>query len=384
MQPSYDPQIVAPRSAYIHIPFCRHRCGYCNFTLVAGRDYLIERFLNAIEKEIGWLDRRYELDTLFLGGGTPTHLSPHQLDRLGNIIRSKFSLADAAEVTSECNPNDLTRAVGDALAKIGVNRISMGVQSFNAEKLKRLERDHNRSDIESAVSVARKIKADVSLDLIFAGPDETLNEWEQDLNQAIEMQPDHLSTYELTFEKGTQFWSRLQHGKLHEANEDLRAEMYLLAIEQLGQNGFTQYEVSSFAKRNHKCQHNLAYWTGDPYFAFGPGASRFIDGVRETNHQSTMQYLKLIEAGDSPVADREKLEPLAAAKERLAIGLRMVDGIAEDDFLQRTGFSVASILGTLGTTLIENNLLHHSGDRWKLTQQGRLVCDGIASEIVDV
>ena len=158
MQPSYHPQIVAPRSAYIHIPFCRHRCGYCNFTLVAGRDYLIERFLNAIEKEIGWLDRRYELDTLFLGGGTPTHLSPHQLDRLGNIIRSKFSLADAAEVTSECNPNDLTRAVGDALAKIGVNRISMGVQSFNAEKLKRLERDHNRSDIESAVSVARKIK----------------------------------------------------------------------------------------------------------------------------------------------------------------------------------------------------------------------------------
>ncbi len=384
MQPSYHPQIVAPRSAYIHIPFCRHRCGYCNFTLVAGRDYLIERFLNAIEKEIGWLDNYYELDTLFLGGGTPSHLSPNQLDRLGDIIRSKFSLADAAEVTSECNPNDLTVAVGDALAKIGVNRISMGVQSFNAEKLKRLERDHDRSDIESAVSVARKIKADVSLDLIFAGPDETLNEWEQDLNQAIEMQPDHLSTYELTFEKGTQFWNRLQHGKLHEANEDLRAEMYLLAIERLGQNGFTQYEVSSFAKPNRKCQHNLAYWTGDPYFAFGPGASRFIDGVRETNHQSTMQYLKLIEAGDSPVADREKLEPLAAAKERLAIGLRMVDGIEEDDFLQRTGFSVASILGTLGTTLVENNLLHHSDDRWKLTQQGRLVCDGIASEIVDV
>ena len=364
------------------MPFCRHRCGYCNFTLVAGRDYLIERFLDALEKEIGWLDQVYKLETLFLGGGTPTHLSPDQLDRMGEIIRSKFALSHGAEVTSECNPNDLTPELGQALKRIGVNRISMGVQSFNSEKLKRLERDHNRKDIESAACVAREIEADVSLDLIFAGPEETLKEWEADIEQAIEMKPDHLSTYELTYEKGTQFWNRRERGNLNEANEDLRTDMYLLAIERLEQSGFAQYEVSSFAKPGKSCRHNLAYWTGDPYFAFGPGASRFVDGIRETNHQSTSKYLKLMEAGISPTADREQLPPQAAAKERLAIGLRMVIGIEEEDFAQRTGYKIESILGDLKTTLIENDLLHRNGSQWKLTRKGRLVCDGIAAEIV--
>ncbi len=373
-----------PRSVYIHVPFCRHRCGYCNFTLVAGRDYLIERFLNALETEIAWLDHVYEIETLFLGGGTPSHLSAAQLERLGSIIRSRFVLNQRAEVTAECNPNDLNEACSEGLAAIGVNRISLGVQSLNPTKLQRLERDHGLDDVQNAIGLARQFATSVSLDLIFAAPHETLSEWEEDLESAIELQPDHLSTYELTYEKGTHFWNRLSQGDLAQSDEDLRAEMYTLAIEKLQQRGLEQYEVSSFARSGHLCRHNRAYWMGDPYFAFGPGAARFVDGIREINHQSTMKYLQLVERGQLPVADREQLDARAAAAERLAVGLRMKDGLNPVEFKSRTGFSIAEVFGELRESLIENGLLMQaeSTGNWRLTHRGLMVCDWIAGEIV--
>lgn len=379
---TFRPQHGDPRSAYIHVPFCRHRCGYCNFTLVAGRDYLIDRFLSALETEIGWLDRTYEIDTLFLGGGTPSHLSPSQLNRLAKIIRSRFELGPTAEVTAECNPNDLNIDRMDALTDLGVNRISLGVQSLNLEKLKRLERDHNFDDIHSAIDVARNQSANVSLDLIFAAPGETLSAWKTDLETAISLKPDHLSTYELTYEKGTRFWNHLQRGNLKQSDEDSRAEMFQLAIETLNENGLRQYEVSSFAKPGQQCLHNLGYWNGDPFFAFGPGAARFVDGIRETNHQSTMRYLKLVDLGESPVADREKLEGDAAARERLAIGLRRIAGVSESDFKRRTGSSIHELLGELENQWVENGLLVRGSDRWQLTPRGIMVCDWIAGEIL--
>ena len=389
---TFNPQAEDPRSVYIHVPFCRHRCGYCNFTLVAGRDYLIERFLDALETEIGWLDRTYEIETLFLGGGTPSHLSPPQLDQLSNIIKSRFRFSQDAEITAECNPNDLNEARMDALSKLGVNRISLGVQSLNAEKLVALERDHTVSDVRKAVLIAKNFGVAVSIDLIFAAPNETLAEWDFDLEAAIELQPEHFSTYELTYEKGTQFWNRLGRGEVNISGEDLRADMYSLAIEKLQSAGFEQYEVSSFARPNQQCRHNRAYWIGDPFFAFGPGAARFVDGIRETNHQSTTRYLKLVESGDNPVSEREHLDQVDAAKERLAIGLRMIEGVSDSDFHRRTGVQVAEVLGELGPKLIENGMLippdvsiePGSNANWRLTRNGTLVCDGIAGEIVGI
>jgi len=378
---TFRPQI-APRSLYIHVPFCRHRCGYCNFTLVAGRDHLIERFLEALQREISWLGESYELDTVFLGGGTPSHLSPPHLQRLSNIIRSRFSLSQGAEVTAECNPNDLSHDRGEALAKLGVNRISLGVQSLNATKLELLERDHNVVEIENAVQVARAFCRSVSIDLIFAAPSETLSQWKADLDQAIALEPDHLSTYELTYEKGTQFWNRLNRGRLSQADEELRAQMYSSAIERLSQSKFYQYEVSSFAKSEHRCRHNLVYWSGAPYFAFGPGAARFVESIRQTNHQSTMNYLKLVEQGQSPVRESEKLGPLNSAKERLAIGLRLIDGVDAQQFESSTGFSIDKILGNLAQKLQENEMLTQTDGLWRLTAKGILVCDWISSEIV--
>ncbi len=379
---TFRPRHGDPRSVYIHVPFCRHRCGYCNFTLVAGRDYLIERFLSSLQTEISWLERSYEIDSLFLGGGTPSHLSPKQLDRLGQIILSRFNLNPTAEVTAECNPNDLDDARMAALTGLGVNRISLGVQSLDPDKLKRLERSHSIDDIRHAIELARSQSSLVSMDLIFAAPGETLSAWETDLETAIALKPDHMSTYELTYEKGTRFWNNLNQGKLSPSDEDLRGEMYTLAIATLSENGLPQYEVSSFAKPANQCRHNLGYWNGDPFFAFGPGAARFIDGIREINHQSTMRYLKLIEEGSSPVADRELLDREAAARERLVIGLRRIAGVQGKDFHQRTGKSVSVLLGKLEHEWIENGLLIRGDDFWRLTPRGIMIFDWIAGEIL--
>lgn len=399
------PATKLARSAYVHIPFCRHRCGYCNFSLVAGRDYLIERYLDALAIEIRWLgepgepDTLQELDTLFLGGGTPSHLSPGQLERLGKIINSQFRLAADAEVTAECNPNDLDRTRAEALRAIGVNRISLGVQSFRPDKLRQLERDHSPAEVSVAIDAARACDMQVSIDLIFAAANETAEQWDADLTAAFAHQPDHLSTYELTYEKGTQFWNRLMRGELLESDEDLRADMYLATIERCGQLGWEHYEVSSFAKPDRQCRHNLTYWTGLPYLAFGSGASRFVDGIRETNHQSVMSYLKSIEAGEPPVAQQERLAPLAAALEQLAIGLRLRRGIEPAEFALRTGFEIPWILDQLGRTgkqLLEFGLLlspasdSMSGNddgyqaNWRLSERGLLLCDWIATELLSV
>ena len=176
---------MPPRSAYIHIPFCRHRCGYCNFSLVAGRDHLVERFLDALEKEIRQLPESFELDTLFFGGGTPSHLSRDQLERLSQIVAQRFTLARDAEVSAECNPNDVDEEKIDALLQLGVNRISLGVQSLNADKLKRLERDHSASEVATAVELAKANVSSVSMDLIFAAPQETFSQWQTDLTDAL-------------------------------------------------------------------------------------------------------------------------------------------------------------------------------------------------------
>ncbi len=377
-----QPYSIKPRSVYIHIPFCRHRCGYCNFSLVANRDYLVERFLHALEREIGWLEDRFELDTLFLGGGTPSHLSPSNLDRLREIVDSRFSFLPNAEVSAECNPNDLSREKATALAAFGVNRISLGVQSLNEEKLRRLERDHDLNQVRRAVDGVRRFANSVSFDLIFAVHGETLRQWKQELQAALLLHPDHVSAYELTYEKGTQFWNRQLKGELGPADEDLRADMYVATTDLLEAAGLPAYEVSSFAKPGHRCRHNETYWIGLPYFAFGPGASSYANGVRQTNHQSTMQYLKLIEAGQPAVSFSEKLGPEAAARELLAIGLRRVEGIDESAFFELTKFHVQDLLADMEELWQEENLLKYKAGHWKLTFRGRMLCDLLASEIV--
>ena len=378
----FDPQQDAPVSLYVHVPFCRHRCGYCNFSLVAGRDYLVERFLKVLETEIRWLEKSWQIDTLFLGGGTPSHLQEPDFLRLFAAIESRFSFSSGAEITAECNPGDISAEKVKMFAGCGINRISLGVQSFDTEKLQRLERDHDARQVATAVDLIRARIDNISMDLIFATPEETMELWQQDLEAALELCPDHLSTYELTIEKGTQFWNRMNRSELVRADEDLCASMYEWTIERLAEAHMQQYEVSSFAMADRRCRHNLQYWNRQPWFAFGPGAARFIDGIRQTNHGSTMQYLKQIENGKMPVADCCELAPRDAAAEGLAIALRQIDGVSESRFEEQYGYSIDSVLGPTKSTLIEHSLAQELGDQFRLTQKGLMVCDRIAVEII--
>ena len=372
------------RSLYVHVPFCRHRCGYCNFTLVAGRDDLISRYLDALELEINRWTGLIELDTLFLGGGTPSHLSPGQLGRLRQILYDRFEFSANLEFTAECNPNDLQSPVVEALCELGVNRLSLGIQSFQSEKLKFLERTHGRKQALDAIELARQEFHSVSVDLIFGCPDESKEDWGIDLETALECSPNHLSVYELTYEKGTRFWSRLNRGELHQLREETRADLYQQCLQMLTSAGWEHYEISSFCRFGHRCLHNLVYWSGQPFLAAGPGASRFVKGVRETNHRSTTRYLELVEAGKTPVAESEVLEANGLAKDLIVFGLRRLEGVRLNDFEQATGVSLSSFLGELADMLCDQGLLFINHDVCRLTDAGLMVYDSIAIKIYEI
>jgi len=371
-----------PRAAYIHVPFCRHRCGYCNFTLIAGRDDLVEVYLQAVARELSWLETPREVDTLFIGGGTPTHLSRDQLQQLCATVKRWFPLASGHEFSVEANPLDLTKDKAELLASHGVNRVSLGVQSFSASKLELLERDHRGEQIVAAFEAARRTMRSVSLDLIFGTPGETPENWQSDLQQALALAPDHLSTYGLTFERGTSFWSRLQKNEIRQVTEEVDRSMYLMAIELLTRAGFEHYEVSNFAKPGHRCRHNEVYWAGETYYAAGPGAARYVEGRREMNHRSTTTYLQRVLADQSPVAEAETLSPEDSARERLVFGLRRLEGVDRDGFAAATGFGIDRLVGRSLAEFVRANLLEDNGSRIRLTRQGLLVSDSIWPEFL--
>jgi oxygen-independent coproporphyrinogen-3 oxidase len=386
-----------PRSAYVHVPFCRHRCGYCNFTLVAGREDLVEDYLRAISLEIANRNERamgaHEVDTLYFGGGTPTYLKPAQLRRLADAVLPKHPLAEPspspslkgsgiAEFTVEANPADIDSAMVETLDALGVTRLSLGGQSFRVEKLQLLERDHDGDCIRRAVDSARRAKLQVALDLIFATPGETLENWSADLDGAIALAPDHISTYGLTFELGTAFWGRRLRGELNEIDEERQREMYALAIDRLTEVGYEHYEVSNFALPERRSRHNQVYWSGDGYFAYGPGAASYIGGVREMNHRSTTTYIKRVLAGDSAVAEREELSPEARARELLVFGLRRSEGVSRKEFRARTGMEVDELAGAALRKFTDLGLLADDGERVRLTREGLFVSDAIWPELL--
>lgn len=376
------PACAAPRSAYIHVPFCHHRCGYCNFTLVAGRDDLKDDYLQAIERELTRLGQPREVDTLYFGGGTPTQLAPPQLRKLGEAVRRWHPLTDGYEWTVEANPADVDEAMIDALRDLGVTRLSVGGQSFRAEKLRLLERDHSAADIVRAAELARAAGMQVALDLIFAAPGETLDQWLADVESAVALAPDHVSTYGLTYERGATFWGRRQRGELVAADEELERAMYSAVIDRLTAAGFEHYEVSNFARSGCRSRHNEAYWSGVGYFAAGPGAARYVDGVREMNHRSTTTYLRRVLAGESPVAEREQLGAEARARELLVFGLRRIEGVSRCRFFRNTGYAVDEIVSQPLAKFVALGMLVSDGDRLRLTRAGLFVSDAIWPEML--
>ncbi len=373
---------TSPRSAYIHVPFCRHRCGYCNFTLVAGRDDLVPAYLKALEQELRQLETPRPVDTLFFGGGTPTHLSPDQLDHLSQLALRWFPLDEGAEFSIEANPADLSDDKLAVLVEHGVTRVSLGAQSFNASKLAVLERDHVADDVARSVASCKSRFRSVSVDLIFAAPNETLEAWHDELTGCIALEPDHVSTYGLTYEQGTQFWNRQHRGELVEVDEETQRAMYLGAIDTLTAAGYEHYEVSNFARSGHRCRHNEVYWTGESYYAAGPGAARYVDGRRETNHRSVLTYLKRIDAGQSPVDMVETLEPEDVAREALVFGLRRIEGIDLVAFAERFGYTVDQLAKDAVERFVDAGFFEQAGGSLRLTREGLLVSDSLWPSIL--
>jgi oxygen-independent coproporphyrinogen-3 oxidase len=251
------------------------------------------------------------------------------------------------------------------------------VQSFRREKLRQLERDHEPADVIHAFELARRQFSSVALDLIFAAPDESLSQWQDDLEMAIGLEPDHISTYGLTYDKGSAFWGRRHEGSLQAVDEETERAMYQWAIDRLVAAGFEHYEVSNFARPGHHSRHNQVYWTGASYFAAGPGAARYVGGVREVNHRSTTTYLHRVLAGQSPVAEREQLDSFDRARELLVFGLRRLEGWDAGRFREQTGIGLTELLGPLLHELTQQGLLSWDGDRLKLTREGLMVSDAI-------
>ena len=389
MQPHESRSVNQPRSLYIHVPFCALRCGYGDFTLVAGKDHLADKYLDALTLEIdrelrteSTTQSKPELDTVFFGGGTPTQLSAEQLERLCSIVHDRFQLTQSTEFSVEANPARMTDDKIAVLADAGVNRTSLGVQSFDDATLTMLERDHRRADVFGCVERVRSRIANISLDLIFAVPGQSLPLWESTLQSAVDLSPTHLSTYGLTFEKGTAFWTRREKGELPQATEDLERRMYEVAMEKLAAHDFHQYEISSFARPGFRCRHNQVYWTGQSYFGFGPGAAGLMNNERRQNHRSVTTWLKKVLAGESAIGDVEKLDPESFARELLVLGLRTNDGVDRAWFQETSNFDLDQLGGASIRRLVTQGLLEEKGATIRLTHQGRFLADTVAGELL--
>jgi len=371
-------------ATYIHVPFCVHRCGYCDFTVITDRDDLISVYLDCLEQEIASsLTDPVEVETLFIGGGTPSYLPPSALERLFQILAKWFSVSPIGEFSIECNPEQFTTDRMQAMANAGVNRISLGVQSFNKDHLQTLERSHTPDRVADVVSRLRESGFDnVSIDLIYAVPGQTLEEWNDTLTAAIDLTPEHISTYGLTWEKGTTYWSRKLKNDLIPVPEERERNMYAACMERLPQHGYQQYELSNFAKPDHESRHNQMYWNALPFYGFGPGAAMYRDGIRSTNHRSVTTWINRTQNGTTAIADREQLDPEAMAREAVMLGLRQCHGINLSDFELRYGYSVRDLGEQAHDHFIESGELELVNGFIRLTTQGRFIADSIVVEFL--
>lgn len=337
--------------------------------------------MKAIDQELSTLHWP-AINTLFIGGGTPTHLRAGQLARLLACLQHRFQLSEDAEFTVEANPEDIDETVLSLLGDQGVNRISLGVQSFSDRKLRRLERSHSGQQARDVIELAAKRIPNVSIDLIFAAPGESVADWQRDLSIAFSLPITHLSTYALTFEKGTSFWSRRRHGDLQSIDEQSEVEMFQHTREACPAAGLEHYEISNFAKPGFRCRHNLAYWQGQSWYGVGPGAARFVHGRRDVNHRSTTTYLHRVEQGVSPIAESETISVTEHARERAAFGVRMIDGVDLDQVLRETGVNIQQLCGPAIAECQQSGFVTCQGGLLRLTDHGVLFADVVASALL--
>ncbi len=380
-------------SVYVHIPWCLSRCPYCDFNTYAAREWPEKEYADALLSELAWYLERppfagSTLATVFFGGGTPSLFAPQTIERLLDESCRRFRTASDLEITLEANPGTVDRVHLAGFRAAGVNRLSVGIQSFQPRLLESLGRRHSVGESRDALDAARAAGFErLSLDLMYAIPTQTLEELEIDLSEAIARAPEHISAYALIFEPGTPLTRDLQSGRIQRASEDLEAAMYETVGNRLGEAGWSQYEISNFARPGHEARHNQAYWRGGPYLGLGAGAHSFAPeaspvapearfGVRWQNVRDPAHYRDAVSNDGHAVAEHEALTRAQAMGEFCWLGLRETRGISEPHFRERFGTTLDDAFPHV-QTLRREGLVTQETERVALTPRGRLLADEI-------
>lgn len=377
-------------SLYAHVPFCQTICGYCDFFSVLTDRKAFGPLVDALLTELETC-RPFAagpMQTIFVGGGTPTTLPPAELRRLLSALhifpnRDRSAQSTDLEFTVEANPATVSPETADVLVSSGVNRVSIGAQSFDTSELRVLDRVHAPPQVAQTVEICRRAGlTNLNLDLIFAIPGQTLESWVANLRRALDLGPDHLSCYALTYEKGTPLFDRLAEGRITRADTDLEAEMYEATIDELARAGLGQYEISNFARPGRECRHNLVYWRNLPYFGIGPSASGFVQETRYKNIPDVAEYARAIAAGRQPRIQSERLSLDARARETAMLALRLNEGLQIAEFRARFGTDPLALFADAIARHTAAGTLETTADTLRLSRSGRLLADTVCADFL--
>ncbi|WP_336635751.1 radical SAM family heme chaperone HemW [Lysinibacillus fusiformis] len=367
------------RGVYIHIPFCHQICNYCDFNKFYFKNQPVDEYIEALGKEMALATQKNpesfrHIETIFLGGGTPTALSPQQLDKLLTLIRTYIPMNSVTEFTSEANPDELSAEKLQVLFEGGVNRLSMGVQSFDQGLLQKIGRTHSNEHVYETIALAKKIGfQNISIDLMYGLPGQTMAQWKDSLEKALALDLPHFSAYSLIVEPKTIFYNQYAKGKLLLPTEDLEADMYDVLMQQMELHGLQQYEISNFAKSGYHSEHNKIYWDNDEYAGFGAGAHGYLAGVRYSNHGPLKKYMETVFAGELPIVHEHEVSQAEKREEQMFLGLRKTEGVKHKIYEEKLMVPVVAHYDSVLKELVSKGLLEHDDVGVRLTRKGRFV-----------
>ena len=370
-----------PTSAYVHIPFCTQICYYCDFSKVFIKNQPVDSYLEHLLQEFASYDIQ-KLRTLYIGGGTPTALSALQLETLLDGLTRNLDLSVLEELTIEANPGDLDEDKIAVLKDSAVNRVSLGVQTFDDKMLKKIGRSHLEKDIYENIDRLKLAGFDnISIDLIYALPGQTMEQVKDNVAKAIALDIPHMSLYSLILENHTVFMNRMRRGKLPLPKEEVEAEMFEYIIAELERSGFEHYEISNFSKPGFESRHNLMYWDNAEYYGIGAGASGYVNGVRYKNHGPIRHYLKAVEEGNARITE-EHLTLREQMEEEMFLGLRKKSGVSMTRFEEKFERSFDGLYGEIVRDLVQQGLMQVDGDRVRMTKRGLFLGDTVAERFI--
>ena len=367
------------RGVYIHIPFCHQICNYCDFNKFYFKNQPVDEYIEALGKEIALATQKNpesfrHIETIFLGGGTPTALSPQQLDKLLTLIHTYIPMNSVTEFTSEANPDELSSEKLQVLFDGGVNRLSMGVQSFDQGLLQKIGRTHSNEHVYETINLAKKIGfQNISIDLMYGLPGQSMVQWKDSLEKALALDLPHFSAYSLIVEPKTIFYNQYAKGKRLLPTEDLDADMYEVLLQQMELHGLQQYEISNFAKPGYHSEHNKIYWDNDEYAGFGAGAHGYLAGIRYSNHGPLKKYMETVLAGEIPIVHEHGVSQAEKREEQMFLGLRKTEGVKHKIYEEKLKTSIVAHYDSVLKELVSKGLLEHDDVGVRLTRKGRFV-----------